>query len=383
MNFSQCWAILEAGGRHMDSVSAKSQQLNVLKHIIEDYPGAIHVLDPLGITRAVSNQFLRTFDLSREDILDVEEQSLLKTKFFKENKLQELFDKTLQGESNSSQLVEITDTAASSDSRLLFKILFFPIRLTEGTFAGLLYNNVSESATLQRELLAKNAELESFVYTVSHDLKSPLSVIDGTVQILKEDLRDDHNQMKKLAMIERSTSRISTLATSLLSLSRAAKDIEDTTDLIDTRLIIRSVVSEIRDANPEADFDISIGDIPLIKANSETVQQLFQNLLSNSYKYKHPKRKLSITIDVKKGKRRTRISVSDNGIGISQEDVPRIFDVFYRARNASKFHEVEGTGVGLAIVKKIVDSLNGKVWVKSEEDLGTTITMSLPPSAFA
>lgn len=354
-------------------------ELDLLRQMLRKYPACIHIADESGTTRAVSGLFLRTFSLSEEDILDNPDRTLFDSPVFKDKKLQKLLKSAFSGETNTSGLVQIGSSGEPAEAPLLFKLRFFPVEAGEQTLAGILYENVSESAILQRELLAKNAELESFVYTVSHDLKSPLSVIDGVVQLLLEDIPENDPLHKNLSMISRSTKRISSLANSLLSLSRAARTLDDSEDsIIDTRMIVKSILSEIQELNPQLKMTYTIHDLPVIAVSSDTVHQLFQNLIGNAVKYRNPDRALHIEISSRTSGGRFILAVSDNGIGIDRSDLNRVFEVFYRGDNVSSTDDVEGTGVGLSIVRKIVGKLSGKVWVESERGEGSTFFISLP-----
>jgi len=362
----------------MSPASTDSSQL--LRSFARHYPANLQIVNGAGVTVAASEQFLRLFNLDEASVINVENLSISATQLFKKENLKPLLEQAYAGEKVESGLLEIDLESTGRESANLFRLRFFPLHVGDDSLVGIIYDNVSESATLQRQLYAKNAELESFVYTVSHDLKSPLAVIDGCVELLQDSAAKDEFLEKNLQMIARSTVRISRLATSLLSLSRVGRFDSEEPDVLPTGKLAKSVYSEYMESNPELESTIVIGDLPDLVLDSNSVVHLFQNLIGNAIKYRSPERKLHIAIDAKLGKNRVVYSVADNGMGIAKEDHKRIFEVFFRSDSSNASGAIEGTGVGLAIVKKVVDQLGGSVWVESQPGEGSCFYFSVSNS---
>ncbi|MGJ3247379.1 MAG: PAS domain-containing sensor histidine kinase [Elainellaceae cyanobacterium] len=232
-----------------------------------------------------------------------------------------------------------------------------------------------EQETLQRQELARsNADLQQFAYVASHDLQEPLRMITSYLQLIerryKDQLDDDANDFIDFA-VEGAT-RMQTLINDLLSYSRVGtrgKSFEQT----DVGTCLKRALVNLKMAIDENNATITYDEMPQIMADETQFTQLFQNLISNAIKFRgaHPPR---IHIQAQRRHDDWLFSVQDNGIGIEPQYAQRIFMIFQRlhARN-----EYPGTGIGLAICKKIVERHNGHIWVESELGKGTTFFFTM------
>jgi PAS domain S-box-containing protein len=211
------------------------------------------------------------------------------------------------------------------------------------------------------EVKEKNLELEKFVYTVSHDLRSPLITIKGFSHFANRDIHADDKEkaLKDLEKIDFSADKMSGLIDDLLELSRAGRVMRPFTEnnlnqiVKDVMEILQIVITQ---NNAKICFD---GNLPVVIGDNLKIRQLFQNLIENALKYRHPDRNPEINIGYNvKGK---YIFVRDNGIGIEEKDYEKIFEVFSKLNSDNK-----GSGIGLSIVKRIVDLHKGRITVKSE-----------------
>jgi signal transduction histidine kinase len=220
------------------------------------------------------------------------------------------------------------------------------------------------------ELEQRNAELDKFAYVVSHDLKAPLRGIHNVVKWIQEDHQNELSpQMKQyLDIIPERTKRMEDLINGLLDYARIRK--RNVTEKTDVYQLVKEIVEEIV---PEG-FDVDISNLPEIFTEKLKLKQVFTNLISNAVKYtQHPNGHISIGCKQIPGY--YEFSVKDNGMGISAEYHAKIFELFQTLRDKD---EAESTGIGLAIVKKIIDEEHGMISVNSETGKGSEFIFRWP-----
>ena len=229
-----------------------------------------------------------------------------------------------------------------------------------------------------RERLARvgveraNQELESFVYTVSHDLNSPLISVLGYIDLLEEDFASSVPEEARfyLERIKASSSYMQSLIKDLLELSRVGK-VQTEPDEVDLDGLIGEITNEIRASHPEVSVEV-MEDLPDIYMNPLRARQLFANLMQNSVKYAgRPDIRIRLSAEPD-GNGLVTLSVADNGPGIAVEDRERVFGVFERLQTKE-----EGTGIGLAVCKRIVETTGGRIWIAESEE-GTDVRVSVP-----
>jgi PAS domain S-box-containing protein len=252
-------------------------------------------------------------------------------------------------------------------------------------YAGLAIENARLNSALQNELLqrqsfideleSKNAELERFTYTVSHDLKSPLVTITGFLGFLEQDTLSG-NREKVKSTIERITSaaqKMQSLLNDLLELSRIGR-MMNLPGRIPFEEIVREALERVRGRLDERKARIKIqNDLPVVYGDRIRLVEVLQNLLDNSAKYASLGSDLYIEIGAKEDHEETIFFVSDNGIGIDPQFHERIFGLFNKLDTRA-----EGTGIGLTLVKRIIEVHGGRIWVESELGKGATFTFALP-----
>lgn len=226
-----------------------------------------------------------------------------------------------------------------------------------------------------------DAMKDEFVSMVSHELRSPLTSIKGFTTSLKRGLFGEltEQQTEPLTIIENQSNKMLALINDLLELSRSQTIVtEQRFETVDVRQILRSVVDAFRPQAEEKNLTLTLTvpeDLPRTQADPQNIEQVFTNLVSNAIKYTQPGGSVSVSCHATPDHLVTE--VSDTGIGIPEESLRKIFDKFYRVKD-KRTRDVTGTGLGLAIVKNIVDAHMGTVEVQSEEEQGTTVTVSLP-----
>jgi two-component system, sensor histidine kinase len=231
----------------------------------------------------------------------------------------------------------------------------------------------SELSKKNAELVRINSDLDNFIYTASHDLKAPIMNIEALINLLMDSLgedclnKDDNEIMIK--MISTSVIKFKNTIQELADMGRIQKNInEDIEDINISELIEEikiSIHDEIEKSNAEIKADTS--EAPMIKFSKKDLRSILYNLISNAIKFRDPNRKLEISIKTKQSVDHTILLVKDNGLGVPLRFKDKIFGMFKR------FHtHAEGTGVGLYIVKRIIDNNNGKIEMESEVGKGTT-----------
>jgi PAS domain S-box-containing protein len=229
------------------------------------------------------------------------------------------------------------------------------------------------SRTLQME--KANKELEAFSYSVSHDLRTPLRAVSGYSIMLKEDYEDklDSEGNRILGNIVTNARMMGQLIDDLLAFARLGKK-ELVNSIIDMQLLTTRVVNELLQ-HEDKDYDIRIGILPPVEGDAGMLKQVLMNLVSNAIKYSSKEERPLIEIGAKDEETRIIYYVKDNGVGFDMAYAGKLFGVFQRLHSQEEF---EGTGVGLALVKRIMDKHKGEVWGEGVEDSGATFYFSLP-----
>jgi PAS domain S-box-containing protein len=229
---------------------------------------------------------------------------------------------------------------------------------------------------LAEKLQASNKELEQFAYVASHDLQEPLRMVASYIQLLqrryKGKLGEEADEFINYAVD--GVVRMKTLINDLLIYSRVNTQ-EFPKEATDINEILEQVKNNLRGSIEESNAEIVYEKQPVIYANHLQMTQLFQNLIGNAIKFRKPGEKPLINITFRKTNDEWLFSVIDNGIGIEKEFLERIFVIFQRLQN---YNDIPGTGIGLAICKKILEKLGGHIWVESEPGKGSTFNFTIP-----
>ncbi len=239
----------------------------------------------------------------------------------------------------------------------------------------------STESTLQEKLLElqrSNEDLEQFAYVCSHDLQEPLRVISNYTQLLAKRYQDqlDDDADEFVDFIVDATKRMQELINDLLLYSRVQTKGQAfrTTNCNET---VAVVLANLALAIEESGATVTVEQLPIVQADGSQMLQLFQNLISNAMKFK-AQESPQINIWAHRENNFWVISVRDNGLGIDMKYAERIFIIFQRLHNREAY---PGSGIGLAICKKIVERHGGKIWVESEPGRGTTFHFTIPAAA--
>jgi len=238
------------------------------------------------------------------------------------------------------------------------------------------YNHNLESQVNKRtrELAALNIELESFSYSVSHDLRAPLRNIDGFSNLLLEDYKEnlDETAVDYLNRIRNSTQNMNTIIESLLNLSRINKE-PINLEQVDLSSMAKEIINELESEQPDRNVDIVIADNLKVSADSSLMMIVLNNLLGNAWKYSEKNTQAKIEVGVDTQANENVYFVKDNGAGFDMKFADKLFGAFQRFHQD---HEFEGTGIGLATVKRIIQRHNGRVWAKAEKNKGAIFYFS-------
>ncbi|MBU4234310.1 MAG: DUF3365 domain-containing protein [Desulfobacterales bacterium] len=226
------------------------------------------------------------------------------------------------------------------------------------------------------QLEAANQELESFSYSVSHDLRAPLRAIDGFSRILLKDHADrlDAEGRRLLDIIRANTQNMGQLIDDLLAFSRLGRREVKVTDL-DMETLVRNVVGELQNTLGDRTVEWDLKPLPATQADRALMQQVWVNLLGNALKFTRLKEAASIEVGCRPAEDEDIYYVKDNGVGFAKQFAHKLFGVFQRLH---RYEEFEGTGVGLALVQRIVQRHGGRVWAEGQVNGGACFSFSLP-----
>ncbi len=257
-----------------------------------------------------------------------------------------------------------------------------PIKTTEGMHIISVIRDISERKRTQTllakqaaELARSNKELEEFAYVASHDLQEPLRMVTSYLQLLARRYKGqlDADADEFIAFAVDGAARMKNLIEDLLTYSRVTRHGQNFTDIA-CNDVLQAVLTDLKFAITDAQAEVKADALPVVTGDRPQLRQLFQNLISNALKFRSGKQP-EIRISVLREGDDWLFSVGDNGIGIAPEYFERIFVIFQRLHD-SKTHS--GTGIGLAVCRRIVERHGGRIWVESQEGHGATFYFTFP-----
>ncbi len=379
-------------------VSAKTMDLfkseNRFRTILEQFPYPVLTYDPQGVCTGANFAWEEMWNTRRDVLVDY---NILKDPQIKEAGFFPFVEKAFSGEAAMSEPFPYDPKLIGSSGRdRWLQMVLYPIKNTAGNILEvivvhqditaskeaeneirLLNNELEERVRVRTEqLVFANKELESFSYSISHDLRAPIRGISGFTQILMEDygVNFDAEGKRIIGKILENAKQMGQLVDDLLEFSRLGR-----TELAEREIPMKELASivykELINLESGREIRFEIQDIPNVRADQPAVRQLWVNLISNAIKYTKKIESPIIQIGSMESEEGTVFYVKDNGAGFNMQYYHKLFGVFQRLHSNSEF---EGTGVGLAIVKRIASRHGGKVWADSKEGEGATFFFTLP-----
>ena len=340
-----------------------------LKMIIEAMPVMLALLESESGQVQLANRLMRDRVLGARDE-DLPQSSL--NHFLSADDVLRVRD---AGDTPAGQALEIQVNRLEGGS---FPAMFAAKRIEfqdqEALLIGI--NDISDRKQAEAELQRSNAEFQQFSYAVSHDLQEPLRGVINFLTLLdrrhRKDLAEDAQEYIRYAV--EGAKRMSDMIHDLLEFSRVQTQVSEP-KLVESGDLVRVALANLSAAIDEAQAKVSVAaNLPTVLGSRTQLTRVFQNLIGNAIKYRAPDRPPEIAVTVEDLQGKWVFSVADNGIGIDPAFHDRIFGVFQRLHTREEYG---GTGIGLALVKRIVEQHGGRIWLESRPDEGCTFKFSL------
>ncbi len=282
-------------------------------------------------------------------------------------------------------LLNVLKSGANDILRKPFDLLELELRITNLLHSNHLLKRLEDDAynlaliveERTQELVQKNTELQQFIYVASHDTQEPLRMITGFLKLLKDKYGDqlDGKAKEYIDFSVKSAERLKMLISELLVFSRADADFSEQLEYVELNEVINDVLTLLQRKIQDSEAAIKVDKLPIVKAVYMPMRQILQNLICNAIIYQPADQLPEIEIYAEMDEFETRIFVSDNGIGIAEEDQQKIFNVFTRLHRREEF---EGSGLGLSLSKKLIEKLGGKITIESDLGKGSRFCVHLP-----
>lgn len=356
------------------------REQSLLRTLIDSMPDLISVKDGDGRYRIANKAFSDSFGFPEKDVIGKTSRDIFPPLIAGHT---EVRDQTARIRSTPMHSEEIINLANGTARR--YDVSRIPILLDEGQIPGLVLvaHDVTDRRRAEAELAAQaealrrsNSELEQFAYVASHDLREPLRTISAYVTLLERHCADrlDDEGREFIDLVRQAAKRMNQLILDLLDFSRTGRSPMSFVP-VNIGLEAQTALTDLEGAIQSAKASVRIeGSFPTVMGDAEQIRRLFTNLIGNAVKYSDPARAPEIRIFCSRKDKEWVISVADNGIGIEPKYFEKIFIIFQRLHTADRY---EGTGIGLAICKKIVERHGGRIWVESEEGKGATFSFAL------
>lgn len=335
------------------------------KRIVDNAPIGILIIDREMKWRFVNQRFCEITGYSREELAGKTFLDITYTEDIENNK--NLYNRLLSGEVNEYFYEK---RYVRKNGQIIWVRLAVAAVRTDGEYSHMVVSvqDVDESKKYQRTLELKNRELDTLFYKASHDLKAPVSTLSGLCHLLRMEL-PDLNVSESFLHLERTVERLRVQNESLLQLTR----INDWAPEISSTLL-HQLVSERLKSIPVRGADIRLTDLDVfINTDSKLLSIVIGNIVQNALIYRKPVGHSRLLVDYVGMPGQSKISISDNGIGIPTQELDHIFNMFHKASESSN-----GSGMGLYIARKAVEKLNGEIIATSNEGEGSTFSIFLP-----
>jgi PAS domain S-box-containing protein len=373
-----------------ENLAQSLKEVSDYKYALEE-SSIVAITDQKGIIRYANDNFCRISKYDREELIG-QDHRIINSGFHPAEFIRDLWGTIANGKIWKGELknkakdgtiywVDTTIVPFLNEQGKPYQYIAIRSDITERKRVGELIIANKELAFLSEEsekktteLINANKVLEQFAYVASHDLQEPLRTVSNYMKIFEEDYSAhlDADAMKYIHSINNATKRMSSLIRSLLDFSRLGHN----TKLVysDCGRIVEDVLSDLDKVIKGSNAIIEVLEMPALNVFEIEISQVFQNLITNAIKFRSESTQPKIKISSEKIKNGWKFSVSDNGIGIDPAYFERVFDIFQRLETKEKY---EGSGIGLANCKKIVQLHRGEIWVESIPEQGTTFHFTI------
>lgn len=359
------------------------EQEDRFRKVIEASPAGLLLIDRSGKIVLVNFQVENLFDYQRGQLVSKSLSRIFPAfempdgRDFTYHECQKILQKSLERSEDISGLMR-------RGRHFPVELFIDEIRIKNETYVLLSVLDITERRANEiqikkyvEQLESKNKELEHFTYITSHDLQEPLLTIISYSDLIKEKYNDklgpEVNQM--MSFMREASMRMRGLIKGLLDHSRIGT--QKGFEIVDCNEVVKSVLNDLDKSIKKSDAEIRVDPLPELLAYPLEIRMLFQNLISNAIKFTPKGKSPRVVVSHCSNDRDWIFFVEDQGIGVPEESIDRIFDIFYRLNKRSEF---EGVGVGLAHVKKIAEAHNGRVWVESDGHSRSKFYFSFPSS---
>jgi PAS domain S-box-containing protein len=360
------------------------------RNLLESAPDSMVIVNEQGIIQLVNAQTVNMFGYTRHEMINEKVCMLMPGRF---DVLGQIKSKDLQNDSAGRITKEELTGIRKNGEQFPIEACLSPLVTEEGLMLSAAIRDISEKKLMEKtireaninlerkvqqrtaELERKNKELEQFAYVASHDLQEPLQTTSGFVQLLHKKYhgRLDPTADQYIDYVVQASGRMKTLIKDLLDYSRIGRGNES--HQVDCNVLVQEVLADLHNVIVENGVYIKTGHMPMLYNVFPTeLKSLFQNLVSNSIKFRKPGITPVLHIAAQQINGFWQFSVKDNGIGIEDQYLERIFVIFQRLHNRSTY---DGSGIGLAHCKKIAELHGGKIWVQSEPGVGSTFYFTI------
>jgi len=340
--------------------------------LLQAAPDATVITDDKGIIRMINRQSELLFGYTREEMIGQPVEILLPGELHAahaHHRNSFMKNASLRPMGAGLELFAVKKAGA----QFPVEISLSPIHTDDGLMVIASVRDITERKKLENALRRTNTELEAFTYSVSHDLRAPLRGIIGFTSILEDEYTNklDEEARRITGIIRSNTLKMGHLIDDLLAFSRLGKQ-----ELQKTRVDTTGLVNEIiREVDPAGKVKWTVASFPVVYADIKTLRQVWINLLSNAVKYTSKKAEPAVSIDYYVNYNEEVFYVKDNGEGFDNKYSDKLFRVFQRLHSEDEF---EGTGVGLALVEKIISRHGGRVWAEGKVGEGAVFYFTLP-----
>jgi PAS domain S-box-containing protein len=357
------------------------------RSLLESAPDAMVIVDRDNVIQLVNKQCENIFGYTKEELLK-QKASILLWDSYRNNEPSRFFAELQKEKTDAIELI----CRRKNGDNFPVEISLRPIETEEGLLLSLAIRDISEKKQMENEirevnitlekkvtlrtseLQSKNRELEQFAYVASHDLQEPLRTTSSFLALLRKQYYGqlDAKADKYIDYITQASDRMKTLIMDLLDYSRLGR--EKQLVQLDCNVVMSEIIEDLENVIRENNAAIEVDPLPIVNAYPTEIKLLFQNLISNSIKFRKEGISPVIKISAIQRNGSWQFAVTDNGIGIEKQYHEKIFIIFQRLHNRSEY---DGSGIGLAHCKKIVEMHRGHIWVDSEPGQGSTFHFTI------